>query len=100
MAGQNGVLGEREVLVEVELGRLAEYLQEPDHGSDAKDQVERREDLVQVAMLLLDVVAWYVVPETHCRQRDEAVVEGVEVRPAFDVGVDVRWDYEEEDQYE
>ena len=100
VAGEQAVLHERHVLVEVELRRLAEELGEPDHDHDADEQVDGRGDLVQVAALMLERVAGHVVAQADRAQRYEAVVEGVQIGPVLDRGVHGRRYDEEEHEHD
>ena len=90
VAGQYAVFDESKVLVEVEFGRLAEYLQQPDHDHDTYDQVQNGEYFVQVTVRLLVRVSRHVVAKTNGAKRNEAVVESVQIGPVLDVSVDGR----------
>ncbi len=94
------ILAQREVLVEVELGRLTEDLEQPDHDQHAHDQVHYGEYFVEVTMLLDLVVARNVIAKTNCWQWDEAVVECVQIGPALDVSVNASRYQEEENEHD
>ena len=97
---QYAVFVQRELLVHVEFRYLTEYLQSPHHDHHAENQVGRGEDLVQVAMTLLARIARHIVAKAHRTQRDEAVVECVQIRPVLDVGVYACRYYEEENEHD